>query len=63
MAQPLFSEQMVPAARPSGGVRAVLVCGGSAVGAAVLLGVLALWYHYGTTVFFEMVASGVSACF
>lgn len=53
----------MPAARPSGGVRAVLVCGGSAVGAAVLLGVLALWYHYGTTVFFEMVASGVSACF
>ena len=31
--------------------------------ALLLLGVLALLYHYGTTVFFEMVASGVSACF
>jgi hypothetical protein len=53
----------MPAARPAGGVRTVLVCGGLAVGAAVLLGVIALWCHYGTTVFFEMVASGVSACF
>ena len=24
---------------------------------------LALWFHYGTAVFFEMIAAGISACF
>jgi len=41
----------------------VLAWGGTVLGAGVLLATLALWYHYGTTVFFEMIASGVSACF
>ena len=31
--------------------------------AAVLLGALVLWFHYGTAVFFEMLASGIGACF
>jgi hypothetical protein len=35
----------------------------AACGAALLLGTLALWAHYGTTVFFETLASGVAACF
>jgi hypothetical protein len=30
---------------------------------ALLLGTLALWAHYGTAVFFEMLASGIAACF
>ena len=29
----------------------------------VLLASLALWFHYGTTVFFEMIAAGFAACF
>ena len=29
----------------------------------LLLSALALWFHYGTAVFFEMIASGISACF
>ena len=33
------------------------------VGAVLLLGALALWAHYGTAVFFEMLASGIAACF
>ena len=33
------------------------------LGALVLTGALALWFHYGTAVFFEMIASGISACF
>ena len=33
------------------------------LGAVLLLGALALWFHYGTTVFFEMIAAGISACF
>ena len=31
--------------------------------AVALLGALALWFHYGTTVFFETIAAGISACF
>ena len=27
------------------------------------VGTLVLWFHYGTAVFFEMIASGISACF
>jgi hypothetical protein len=29
----------------------------------VLLASLALWFHYGTSVFFEMIAAGFAACF
>jgi len=28
-----------------------------------MLGALVLWFHYGTAVFFEMIASGISSCF
>ena len=28
-----------------------------------VLGAAALWFHYGTAVFFEMIAAGISACF
>jgi 3-oxoacyl-[acyl-carrier-protein] synthase II len=30
---------------------------------AILLGTLVLWFHYGTAVFFEMIAAGIAACF
>jgi hypothetical protein len=30
--------------------------------AVLLLGALGLWFHYGTEVFFEMIASGFAAC-
>jgi hypothetical protein len=29
----------------------------------IFAGTAALWLHYGTTVFFEMVRSGIAACF
>jgi hypothetical protein len=35
----------------------------AAVGAILLLGAVVLWVHYGTAVFFEMLASGIAACF
>ena len=63
MAQPLLNEQTVPVSRPLGGVRAALVWGVAMIGTTVLLGTLALWSHYGTTVFFEMIAAGFAACF
>ena len=34
-----------------------------AAGGLVLAGALLLWAHYGTAVFFEMVAAGIAACF
>ena len=44
-------------------VARAVVAGGAGLGVAVLLGALVLWFHYGTAVFFEMMASGISACF
>ena len=29
----------------------------------LLAGTVALWAHYGTAVFFEMIAAGIAACF
>jgi hypothetical protein len=64
MAQPVSSRhQMMPPSRPSGGIGSVIAWGGAGLGGVVLLGALVLWFHYGTSVFFEMIASGVSACF
>jgi hypothetical protein len=63
MAQPLSTQDIIPVSRPSGGVRLAVVWGGVVLCAGATLAALALWYHYGTTVFFEMIASGVSACF
>jgi hypothetical protein len=39
-----------------------LAVAGAGLGTALLLGTLALWFHYGTAVFFETIASGISAC-
>ena len=33
-----------------------------AVGATLLAVALALWVHYGTAVFYEMILSGIAAC-
>ena len=41
----------------------VAAWGGAGLAVIALFGALVLWFHYGTTVFFEMIASGVSACF
>ena len=29
----------------------------------IVLGAMALWFHYGSQVFFEMIRTGLSACF
>jgi hypothetical protein len=51
------------ARRPPGGVTFAIIVG-SAVGVgAMLLGAAVLWIRYGTTVFFEMIATGLAACF
>jgi hypothetical protein len=40
-----------------------LAVAGAGLGAAFLLGTLALWFHYGTAVFFETIAAGIAGCF
>lgn len=40
-----------------------IVAGVGVLGVALLIGALVLWFHYGTAVFFEMIASGIAACF
>jgi hypothetical protein len=52
----------VPTRRPPRGV-AFGIIAGSAVLVAALLGASVLWVHYGTAVFFEMITSGIAACF
>ena len=46
-----------------GRVASVIVWGAAVLGALAVLGAAALWFHYGTAVFFEMIAAGISACF
>lgn len=41
----------------------MLLLAGTGVGSLVVIGALALWFHYGTQVFFEMIRTGFIACF
>ena len=64
MAQPMSTPQpMIAAPPPSRKAATAIVAGGAGLGVVVLVGALGLWFHYGTAVFFEMIASGLSACF
>jgi hypothetical protein len=64
MAQPISTQhEIISATQPSRGVASAIVVAGAGFAAALLLGALGLWYHYGTAVFFEMIASGIAACF
>jgi hypothetical protein len=62
MAQPLSALQPDVAA-PRRWLRPVLLWGGTSLVTIGLLATFALWFHYGTTVFFEMIAAGFAACF
>jgi hypothetical protein len=64
MAQPFSTPQQVsPSIQPSRRIGQAIGAGAAVLGAMLVLGALALWFHYGTTVFFETIAAGVSACF
>ena len=62
MALPLSTPQQRHAQAPRRIARALGV-GAAALAAILVLGALGLWLHYGTAVFFEMIVSGISACF
>jgi hypothetical protein len=64
MVQPISTQQeMMAVTRPQGRVAAMIVWGAAGLGALAVLGAASLWFHYGTAVFFEMIAAGISACF
>ncbi len=58
-----IQESEVPTRRPPGGLAFGIIAGSAILAAAILLGASVLWIHYGTAVFFEMIASGIAACF
>ncbi len=63
MALPLSSSTEATVALPARTGRRVLAIGLSLLAAAMLIGAVALWAHYGTTVFFETIAAGIAGCF
>jgi uncharacterized protein involved in exopolysaccharide biosynthesis len=64
MAQPVSTPQEIPGAvRPSRRATSAIVMAGAGLGIGLGLGAAVLWFHYGTAVFFETIASGLSACF
>jgi hypothetical protein len=56
-------QQMSSSIQPPRRIAQAIVTGGVVVGVAVVLAALVLWFHYGTAVFFEAIAAGISACF
>ena len=54
---------MISAARPQNRAGSIIVWSSASLGGAAVLGAAALWLHYGTTVFFEMISAGIAACF
>jgi hypothetical protein len=63
MAQPISTPQRMAATGPSRKIASAIVAAAAGLGAVGVLGAGVLWFHYGTAVFFEMIASGISACF
>jgi hypothetical protein len=63
MAQGTSVRQETISTRPSSRAGSVIAWSAAGFGGLILLGAAALWMHYGTAVFFEMIAAGISACF
>ncbi|MBR0968872.1 hypothetical protein JQ554_20900 [Bradyrhizobium diazoefficiens] len=64
MAQPLHPAHPGQDNSPTAGrLPVVLLLSGAGVGGLIVLGTLALWFHYGSRVFFEMIRTGLAACF
>ncbi|MFB6418072.1 MULTISPECIES: hypothetical protein [Bradyrhizobium] len=64
MAQPLHPAHRLQDNSPNAGrTSSVLLWAGAATGGLLVLGALALWFHYGTQMFFEMIRTGFAACF
>ncbi|WP_426437627.1 hypothetical protein [Bradyrhizobium genosp. P] len=62
MVQPIATQPHLVAA-PQGRAASVIVWGAAGIGGLAVVAAAALWFHYGSTVFFETIAAGISACF
>jgi hypothetical protein len=64
MAQPLSqAHELSEEARPSSRAASMLLLAGTGLLGLAVVATLALWFHYGTEVFFEMIRTGLAACF
>ncbi len=63
MALPLTTPHELSATLPTRKVGRAVAIALAALGAVILIAALALWFHYGTAVFFETIAAGVAGCF
>ncbi|WP_375158403.1 hypothetical protein WI560_02315 [Bradyrhizobium sp. A11] len=64
MAQPLHpTHPLQDNSSTAGRTPSVLLWAGAATSGLLVLGALALWFHYGTQMFFEMIRTGFAACF
>jgi hypothetical protein len=63
MALPLSSPTELPVALPARPGGRTLAGGLALLGVVILVVALALWFRYGTAVFFETVAAGIAGCF
>ena len=64
MAQPVQQAHLLQdKASTAGHTPSVLLWLGAGIGGLMVVGALALWFHYGTQVFFEMIRTGFAACF
>ena len=63
MVQPVSTQTHFVAAPAQGRAASVLLWGAATLGGLALLGAGALWFHYGTAVFFETIAAGIASCF
>jgi hypothetical protein len=64
MAQPLSTPDAaiaVPSSRST--LTTAGIWGGAGLGGLLFAAALALWFHYGTAVFFETIAAGFANCF
>jgi hypothetical protein len=61
MVHPISGREGLAATRSSG-VAVAIVTAASVFAVAAVIGAAALWVHYGTAVFFEMIKSGIAAC-
>jgi hypothetical protein len=63
MALPLFSSTEFATALPARKGGRALAVGLAVAGGLILVAALALWFRYGTAVFFETIAAGIAGCF
>ncbi len=64
MAQPVSAPNAIlPATPPRARAASIIVWGAAVLAILIVAAAGALWTYYGTTVFFEMIAAGIAACF